>query len=370
MAGALGWFWHMRGHAAEGRRRLEQLLARAPEPTEGRAKALCQTGLLAFMQGDPDAVRTAGPLAEEGLALSRQLGYTEGMARAIHVQVAVEHFQGSFERAAALLDDNLPIFEAEGSKPVRLLWLYARSQAALSQGEHERAVRILEEGLALSRELGDTWGTCHWLLALGHLALRRGEPERALTFQRESLVLRLGLEDRRGAAESLEGLGWTAAARGRPEAAARLMGAAEALRESIAHSLLPIWTADHEQAVATARSRLGDAAFEAAWSAARALPLDEVIAYALADDDSQPSATRAADVAAGPSVELLTAREREIAALLAQGFTNRQIADALVISEGTAGTHVGNILRKLDFATRAQVAAWAVRHGLADLPRS
>ena len=61
---------------------------------------------------------------------------------------------------------------------------------------------------------------------------------------------------------------------------------------------------------------------------------------------------------------VLTALEREVAVLLTQGFTNRQIADALVIAEGTAGVHVDHILNKLGFRSRAQVAAWAAQHGL------
>jgi DNA-binding CsgD family transcriptional regulator len=62
----------------------------------------------------------------------------------------------------------------------------------------------------------------------------------------------------------------------------------------------------------------------------------------------------------------LTPREAEVARLIARGLTNRQIADALVISERTAGSHVYRLLGKLGFSTRAQVAAWAVSRGLLD----
>ena len=65
-----------------------------------------------------------------------------------------------------------------------------------------------------------------------------------------------------------------------------------------------------------------------------------------------------------PPGDLLTPREREIAALVARGLTNRQIAAELFISERTAGTHVAHILGKLGFTSRAQVAVWAVEHGL------
>jgi DNA-binding NarL/FixJ family response regulator len=61
---------------------------------------------------------------------------------------------------------------------------------------------------------------------------------------------------------------------------------------------------------------------------------------------------------------VLTRREREVAALIAQGLMNREIADRLIISEMTADSHVSHILRKLGFRSRAQVATWAVAHGL------
>jgi len=61
---------------------------------------------------------------------------------------------------------------------------------------------------------------------------------------------------------------------------------------------------------------------------------------------------------------LLTAREREVAALIARGLTNRQIAEALVVAEGTVNIHVSHILAKLELRSRAQVAVWAAEHGL------
>ena len=60
----------------------------------------------------------------------------------------------------------------------------------------------------------------------------------------------------------------------------------------------------------------------------------------------------------------LTAREREVAALLADGLTNGQLAERLFISPKTAAVHVSNILAKLGLSTRAEIAAWAVRRDL------
>ncbi len=60
----------------------------------------------------------------------------------------------------------------------------------------------------------------------------------------------------------------------------------------------------------------------------------------------------------------LTPREREVAALVARGLSNRAIARDLVITEATAERHIGNVFAKLGLASRAQLAVWAVEHGL------
>jgi DNA-binding CsgD family transcriptional regulator len=81
-------------------------------------------------------------------------------------------------------------------------------------------------------------------------------------------------------------------------------------------------------------------------------------------------ATKAKSVpkpAGGKGVDVLTPREREVAALIAQGKTNREIAIALVIAERTADTHVQHILNKLGVGSLAQIAGWAVAHGLHSL---
>jgi RNA polymerase sigma factor (sigma-70 family) len=62
----------------------------------------------------------------------------------------------------------------------------------------------------------------------------------------------------------------------------------------------------------------------------------------------------------------LTPREREVATLIGQGKSNREIADRLVVSERTVETHVRNVLTKLDFTSRSRIAAWAVKKGLVD----
>jgi non-specific serine/threonine protein kinase len=155
-------------------------------------------------------------------------------------------------------------------------------------------------------------------------------------------------------------------AQGRVRRAARLFGVSEGLREAIGAMLMPWIRPLHEGSIARARSALGQGAFEMALAEGRAMPLAEVVEYALRageEPETEAAPTRRAQ-------DPLTPREREVAGLVARGCTNRQIAEALVIAEGTAERHVGNILQKLDFASRAQLAAWAVERRLREPERA
>jgi non-specific serine/threonine protein kinase len=121
----------------------------------------------------------------------------------------------------------------------------------------------------------------------------------------------------------------------------------------------------YDQGVAAARAALGEAGFDVAAAEGRAMSLEEVVAYALSMDHSgsaptYPTKKQSVVLMRSP----LSPRECEVARLIARGFTNRQVASALVVSPRTADTHVMNILTKLQLHSRAQVAAWAAEHGL------
>ena len=120
----------------------------------------------------------------------------------------------------------------------------------------------------------------------------------------------------------------------------------------------------HERAEAAARAVLSPDAFAAAWAAGAALPLEEAITEALQAADPAGVATPAPTapdlaVAAG-----LTAREAEVLRLLAQGLSDREIAETLSLSPRTISGHVTHLLTKLDLESRTAAAIFAVRHGL------
>jgi non-specific serine/threonine protein kinase len=119
----------------------------------------------------------------------------------------------------------------------------------------------------------------------------------------------------------------------------------------------------HEQYERATRDILGEKAFERAFGRGVRLSFDEAVAYALGDRDrpaAQSSSTQPGAAVRGS----LTRREREVADLIRQGLSNKEISGKLVISQRTAEGHVEHILTKLGFTTRSQVAAWVAEQGV------
>lgn len=378
VAGAVWWFWLMRGHVREGRAWLADLLAAAPpKRTATRAKALSTAGRLALVQGD---YRTARSSLEASLVIWRELGRLEHVADALHDLGQSAHSEGDLARARGLLEESLGLARELGDQIRLYLALDHLGELVQDLGDDDGAASLYEQALEIQRTLGHRRGMVVSLTNLGSLAQRRGDYVRAEALHRESLDLVVGLGDRRRTVACLEGLAAAASSRGDAERAAHLFGAAEALREAAGVTLPPPHRTLRAPRVAAVRAAMRPEAFSAAWSAGRTMSLDEAVHYAR----QGPTAERPADrtdlpdsgvvraAATGRTARRasslpessLTAREREVAILVARGFTNRQIAEALVITEGTAGSHLEHILAKLGFRSRAQVAAWAVAQGL------
>ena len=355
IAGGIWSFWHYRGHYAEGRRWLEGALARREEaPPEARAEALHGAAVLAWRQGDYDRAEQFGEML---LSLGREQSDTRSTANALtSLGLVAMRRDGDFGRATAIFEEALPLAREHRDRFRTGLLLAQIGLAARYQGDYDRAAALLDEGLAEwkagSLDLG-------WLLRLqGHVSLERGDLERAEALYAESLHRRAGMQSY-VVVECLEGLAGVAAGRGQHERAGRLWGAADAERDTLG-SPRPAWEQTHyERHLAAIRAGLGKATFGNALAEGRAMPVEESIEYALSGTSTAGAAGEAAKDS-GP----LTTREREVAALVAKGLTNREIASRLVISERTADSHVQHILNKLGFSSRAQIAAWATERGL------
>jgi non-specific serine/threonine protein kinase len=301
-------------------------------------------GVLAWAQGDHSL---AGTALSESVALSRQLARPD-LGLALQFLAMETLSQNDLPRARQLVDESVRLLRQNGSSVGLAVALASQGVVGLAERDTDAARGPLEESVALLRSANDDWGLALPLRNLGIVAFLSGELERADALLRESLAV---LEDQRDpwfVSRSLETLAAITAARGEHRRAARLFGAGEALRARVGAAVLPFYRADYERGVADTRAALGEPACAQEWAAGRALQLPAALAYAL-----EPST---------PRPDPLSPRERQVLGLVAQGLSNRAIAEALVITEKTAEAHVGSILRKLNLSTRAQAAVWAVEH--------
>lgn len=347
--------WRTRGDYARATALMEESLNlfREVNDTWGVATALLGLGTIMRMRGEH---ARAASYHEEGLRLFRGLQDHSGVAASLYSLGLVAREQGDLNRAAELAEAALASARTLDDLSRVGFALHLQGLVARDRGDYARAASALDEARALFDRIGDAWGVAYSLGSLGTLARLQGDLARAAALLRESLSLRRRHGDRWGIAESLEGLGVTAAAQGQSERAARLLGAAEALRQALGTPLRATDRADHERAVISARASLGKRRFEAAWASGQSTPLDALVEEASSvHAEEAAGAGRRGSRGSGP----LSAREMEVARLIAQGKTNQEIASALYVTSGTVATHVQHILAKLGFNSRAQIAAWA-----------
>jgi non-specific serine/threonine protein kinase len=362
LAAALREFWDVHDQFAEGRMWLERFVTPEPgTPPTLKTKALNGAGILAHRQGDYESVAA---LCGEALTLSQAHGDGREAARALHFLAHAAQGKGEYARGAALLERSVAAARGAGDKHELASALTCSGDAARSEGDYDRAARLIEEALALTDELGYLRVKAVSMHNLGQARQRQGHPEQAAALFWECLTLAGELGARRVAIHGIAGLGGTLAETD-PERAATLLGAAEGLLTSADARFATLDRADFDASVAVARSRLLAAAFAAAWNRGWRMTFEEAIDQARQSLESPGQASGKPNAEAiRIDVQRLSARELEVATLVAQGLTNREIASRLVIAERTAEGHVQSILNKLGFNTRSQIAAWAVERGV------
>jgi predicted ATPase/DNA-binding CsgD family transcriptional regulator len=357
LAGALYRFWIARGHLTEARAWLEVALARTDAVSVRiRAVALNAAGVLAGMQHDhehaiayfEDAFQVWSELGE----LARQAGV------ALNIGLVAQNI-GQLDRAEHQFEQAQELYARAGDRGGRANAVGSLARIARDRGDLHRALGLLRECLVLFREVGDEWGVANSLANLGHVMVELDDKVGAQEAFRESLRARRALGNVLHIAESLEGLA-AVLADDQPRIAARLLGAAQVMRETSGAPVPAVEEQRYAQIVARTRSGLTATALRASWNAGRALSVDGAINIAMgaqqAPSDEEPVVALSAS-----ELGLLSARERDIALLIAQGYSNRAIADNLFVSVKTVETHVKHIFSKLNVRNRAGVAAIAGR---------
>ena len=191
-----------------------------------------------------------------------------------------------------------------------------------------------------------------------------GEAETAAAQFEESLTLFVEFGDRWFCVIVLESVASLAASSGEIERAVRLLGAADTVLENIGVPLLARFHAHHDQILTTAHATLGDAHFVTTWDEGKRLSLGETIELvgaAVTRPDRVGHAETPADLA---TPDGLTAREIEVLALVADGRTDAEVAERLVVSVRTVHAHLRSIYRKIDLHTRSAATRYALEHGL------
>jgi len=352
IASALEQLWVARGTLSEGRLWLDRALALPTEAPVERARALRLDAWFALLQGDTnEAVR----MLDEARALADAAGDDVALAYVVQTSGMLAMFQGDVSSAVDLLDEAVARFRSAGHLMGRVQTAFLLGMNLGLAGAGERAIEAHRECLALTEPLGELWFRSNSLWALGLDAWRSGDTHRATALEKDSLRMKRDLDDHLSIALCLEALAWLSTTDQDPERAPALLGAADALWRVIGMSLteIPFFAGYRAEGEAAARQRLPERAFEAAWRRGAQLTLADAVALAL--EEVVPARTTAATSKESTG---LTRREQEIAELVAQGMSNKEIAGRLVISTRTVEAHVDHILTKLAFRSRSQIAAW------------
>jgi non-specific serine/threonine protein kinase len=296
-------------------------------------------------------------------------------------QVALE--EGDLTEAQQRAEEALELAEAIGFPSFVCQASIALGEVRYMQGRMELARSIWEAGLARVRETRQRFDhVVQLLIDLGRLAQERGDGSSARSFLSEALLYAEDLS-RWQLAHALEAA--AELADNRASSFLQLAATATMLRDTLGTPLWPTEQVRLESALARARENLDSEEAELAWRRGRSAPVHQTVAMAVQLLEEPPSGGRVAEPQAmhmppalrraqdltddarllpvkqsalPPAADTLTAREREIASLIADGLSNRDLAERLVISEGTVEVHVKHILSKLNFRSRTQVATW------------
>lgn len=353
---ALRSLWYVRGPLGEGRAFFDSALALDGAEISTRARALAEASTLARQHGD---VPSANQLAADAVEVSRRGNNAPLLAHCLLQMGFNAHLAERFAFARAALEESLGIAVAHGDE---LAVARARHHlgfvAYFGEGDVDGAVQLQLECLDAFRGMNAERQVATALIALAELARAGGQHAVAQERLEEAMEILVRLRDLPLVVFLLAPAAALAADLRRYERSLCLSGASEALQRLSSSPTWPALERIAKRSLDRAERSTGSRyAAELRRRGAR-LKLAE-----LGELIQTPDST-------GAPPDPLTPREREIAAHLAEGMTNRQVAEALVISERTVDGHVANILGKLGFHNRSQVAAWIAARNATESPEN
>jgi predicted ATPase/DNA-binding CsgD family transcriptional regulator len=347
--------WEVRGHHDEAIARLERGLAMSDGdstvPGILRMKAFIGLGRHYTRRGRLDLAQN--PI-RASLELAESLGDRRAMAIALYALGGAETNRERYEQAIPYLERALGIYEALND-PIGLCGgHYFRGICEYGQGKLAESLSDIETAVQIRRTRGLVFNLSILLNALGLLQAEMGAVEASIAALTESRTIWQSMigTNREIQAEWLVVAAFLERRRGQPWLAARLCGAAEALTEAVNVPLVVPPPRQYARWVAELRNEIGDATFDSAWSAGRSLSASQAVGEALAPM-----------VPASGLTASLSPRELEVFTRLAQGKSDRAIADDLFLSVRTVEGHVARVLTKLGVRSRAEAIRYAATDG-------
>jgi predicted ATPase/DNA-binding CsgD family transcriptional regulator/DNA-binding XRE family transcriptional regulator len=362
-APALTRYGHLRGYLRELRVWWQEALDRSAngDPADWPTAAVL-LALVLFVQRDEQPVFS---LLEESLARFRGLHNIRGMAHVLLQLGSAAPLRGDPADGIPMLQQAEALFR-ELNQQEDVVWsVWNRGNIAQIQGDLALAELLYTDALTIGRNVRQPANVAQAigleglevsiLISLGSLALMRGDLDASEEYLREAGHLGLELASPELLAVCVLHLAGVALGHGHFARAARLLGGAEGLLGAVDSGMLPVHRLMYDRICKDLGQNRGESV-KRTRAEGRRMSLHAIGVYALAPRARSDT---------GDPLEALTRREREVAQLAAGGLSNREIARALAVAEGTARIHVERALGKLDLHSRSQLAAWAVQHGVA-----
>jgi ATP/maltotriose-dependent transcriptional regulator MalT len=354
LVASLGWFWITRA-TTEGVRWLEEMLAPAEGRSESLAWACLLRGFLAVLQNDPSSAR---PWLARAAAAAAKLGDLSLLTQAQAMGSIAAMTAGDRGAADALYEEALTAVTDANDLAATTAVLQTRALNGMFTGELDAVREATTDGVRLSREAGDLYVLEIMLMELAFAFLISGDADAAKPLYTEALQIARRIDDRLVQSYLMAAFGDYAALAHHGRLAAQLLGAAESTRLGAGAAVIAPLAPLLAQTAETAIALLGQASFDAEFAAGKRMEREAAIALALGESRQAAMASGApGDDALGG----LARREADVARLIAEGLSNKQIGARLFISERTVDSHVRSILNKLGFNSRAQIAGWVVR---------
>ena len=354
------WYWMTRASHAEAERWFLPFLDHQ-EDTALAAKANVVAAWMSLLSGNVGdccgfldrAAELAAGTSDPTLA-----GYVT-MVRALETVTEGDLAGGSKLAEAVLADPD--------ADPVCRSWARLELEmVAFFGGDAQRCLEISKEAVRVCNEAGEAWSRVTHLHGQAIATWQLGDAAAALPLLIEALHTDRRLDDVWHRAWSIEALGWVTADLGADERAARLLGVAQACWAFTGSNITPPWQVYRDTAMSRLERRMGQTRLDRELAIGRRMDHAQALAFVLDDQ------TAGADGAAGDAptrangiAVRVSPRELEVAAMVAEGWSNRQIGERLSLSVRTVDTHVQHLMDKLGVGSRAEIAAWRARAGAA-----